>query len=82
MKRSTEPLLFRYKQGCCSPSRAGVQMKDEFRYDEDIQMAVTLEDGRWVPVIEMQDDPKKPKPITKKADIEKGDDQKDERRWR
>jgi len=57
-------------------------MKDEFRYDEDIQMAVTLEDGRWVPVIEMQDDPKKPKPITKKADIEKGDDQKDERRWR
>jgi len=57
-------------------------MNDQFRYDEGMQMAVTLENGKWIPVIEMQDDPQKPKPRTKKADIEKGDDLKDGRRWR
>jgi len=42
-------------------------------------MIMTIEDGEYIPAIEST---RYEGPITKKADLEKGDDQKDSRRWR
>lgn len=44
------------------------------RYDEDLDELVVADSGRWVPALDSTE-----KPETKKADLEKGEDQKD--RW-
>ena len=44
------------------------------RYDRDRDELLVLEGGRWIPGIDSKEPPR-----TKKADLEKSDDQKD--RW-
>jgi hypothetical protein len=44
------------------------------RYDRDRDELLVRERGRWIPAVESEEPPR-----TKKADLEKSDDQKD--RW-
>lgn len=75
MKRF-KPYLFRFKKECVSPSRAASD--DEDRYDHSLDMMMTFENGKWIPVLDAEE----PKPRTKKCDVEKGEDQKDSLMWR
>ncbi|MHB8134578.1 MAG: hypothetical protein ACYDH1_10190 [Anaerolineaceae bacterium] len=79
-----KPFLLRYAKPCLSPDR--VSINPQFEYDEIIDMV------RWLglpdhPLIIdayklslVGGGPDEP-PITKKADLEKGEDQKDRRMW-
>ena len=71
-----EPFLFRFKKEVISPSRAALKSDDE-SYNDSLDMMMVFEDGKWIFAI---DGKKKRK--TKKCDIEKGEDQKDNRIWR
>ncbi len=71
------PFLFRFKTECKSPNRVGVE--PGFYYDNKLCQVMTIENGQAVPVIESKENNG---PQTKKADIEKGEDQKDRRMWR
>lgn len=48
------------------------------RYDDEQDVLVVFEDGKYVPAIDSQ---QYHSLATKKADIEKGDDQKDTLMW-
>ena len=71
-----EPFLLRFKKEVISPSRAALNSDDE-SYNNSLDMMMVFEDGKWIFAI---DGKKKRK--TKKCDIEKGEDQKDNRIWR
>lgn len=71
-----EPFLFRFKKECVSPWRATGDVG--YEYDADLQMLMVKENGKRIPAIEST---KNQPPKTKKADIEKGEDQKDSRGW-
>lgn len=71
-----QPFLFRFKKRCTSANR--VPHNSEFYYDAELHQVVTIQDGRVIPAIEAK---KNYGPKTKKADIEKGEDQKDKRMW-
>ena len=71
-----EPFLFRFKREVVSPGRAALKNNDEV-YDDSIDMLMVLEDGKWIYAIDGKEKRK-----TKKCDIEKGEDQKDDRIWR
>lgn len=71
------PLLFRFKRECLSPRRA--KPSKDYEYDPVLQMGIIMEDGKRIAAI---DSPKCRGLVTKKADIEKSEDQKDSRRWR
>jgi hypothetical protein len=78
-----KPFLLRYAKPCVSPER--VSINPNYAYDERIDMVRWLGSPDRPPVIEAfdpenPDGPKDP-PITKKCDIEKGEDQKDRRMW-
>jgi len=75
--QSSEPFLFRFKQKCLSPNRCVPQ--DGFYYDHERAMVMTVEGGQATPAI---DSPNAKGPQTKKFDIEKGEDQKDNWMWR
>ncbi|MFX0141484.1 MAG: hypothetical protein ACFFDN_48045 [Candidatus Hodarchaeota archaeon] len=75
--KKVEPYLFRYKKECVSPRRA-VDVGD-YKYDDSLDLMLFFENGCWIPIIEIK---KPPKRRTKKADIEKGEDQKDSLMWR
>ena len=77
-----QPFLIRYAKPCLSPNR--VSANPNYLYDEDIDMVRWLGSSDHLPVIEaylLNDGPDDP-PKTKKADIEKGEDQKDRLTWR
>lgn len=72
----TRPFLFRFAQPCISPGRTRVD--PDFEYDELTDMV------RWLgsPERPLAIETKTPKPpVTKKGDIEKGEDTKDRRMW-
>jgi len=71
------PYLFRFKVECVSPNR--VPHDDGFYYDQERCQVVTVLNGKVVPAIEAET---ATGPKTKKADIEKGEDQKDRHMWR
>lgn len=71
------PFLFRFAQPCLSPERAG--KNPDYAYDESIDMVRWLGSQDCPPAIEQHG---REGPITKKEDIEKGEDQKDRRMWR
>lgn len=71
------PFLFRFAQPCLSPERAG--KNPDYAYDESIDMVRWLGSPDCPPAIEQHG---REGPITKKKDIEKGEDQKDRRMWR
>lgn len=72
----TEPFLFRFKREVVSPRHAALKNDDEL-YDESADMLMVFEDGKWIYAIDGREKRK-----TKKCDIEKGEDQKDDRIWR
>lgn len=74
MKR---PFLLRFARPCMSPGRA--PLDPEYAYDESIDMVRWLGSSDRPPAIEAHG---KRGPMTKKADIEKSDDNKDRRMWR
>lgn len=53
-------------------------MESTSRYDDEHDMLVVLENGKYVPAIDSQQHHAL---ATKKADVEKGDDQKDTLMW-
>lgn len=71
-----EPFLFRFKKEVISPSRAALKNDDE-SYNDSFDMMMVFEDGKWIFAIDGKEKRK-----TKKCDIEKGEDQKDDRIWR
>jgi hypothetical protein len=71
-----EPFLFKFKREVVSPCRYVLKNDDEL-YDEAADMLMVLEDGKWIYAIDGKE-----KRRTKKCDIEKGEDQKDDRIWR
>jgi len=71
-----EPFLFRFKKEVLSPSRAALESDDE-SYNDSLEMMMVFEDGKWIFAIDGKEKRK-----TKKCDIEKGEDQKDDRIWR
>lgn len=71
-----QPFLLRFARPCVSPGRAS--RDPDYEYDESLDMVCWLGSPDRPPVIEAET-PKPP--ITKKADIEKGEDKKDRRMW-
>jgi len=72
-----KPFLLRFAHSCVSPGRA---MPDpEYVYDESIDMVRWLGSPDNPPAIQAHG---KSGPMTKKSDVEKGDDTKDRRMWR
>jgi hypothetical protein len=71
-----KPFLFRFKKEVLSPSRAALESDDE-SYNDSLDMMMVFEDGKWIFAIDGKEKRK-----TKKCDIEKGEDQKDDRIWR
>jgi hypothetical protein len=67
-----EPYLFLFKRECLSPRRFSNESND-FRYDPFLQMCVTTEDDKVLAIESSRIQQRE----TKKADIEKGEDQKD-----
>lgn len=68
--------MFRFKKECVSPRR--VVVESDARYDESISMLTVLENGKFVAAIDSES---KRSLSTKKADIEKNEDQKDTLMW-
>lgn len=75
--KNIEPFLFRFKSCCVSPTR--VPADETCEYDTDLQMMMTTERGKRIPAIASKTYRGR---TTKKADLEKGDDQKDDLMWR
>ena len=74
---TTIPFLISFAKPCLSPGRASVDA--QYVYDEAEDMV------RWTGHIETPfaiDQAGEAGPMTKKADIEKGEDNKDRRMWR
>lgn len=72
----TTPFLFRFRQACQSPNRA--IRDDSYQYDPDVDMVIDTKLNPPAPAI---DSTRASAPETKKADVEKGEDQKDRRMW-
>jgi len=70
------PFLIRYAKPCISPGRAG---STQYSYDTDADMVRWIADPSSPFAIDASDESG---PMTKKADIEKGEDAKDRRMWR
>ena len=74
---SVVPFLLRFAKPCVSPGR--VTADSEYVYDETADMV------RWTETINKPfaiDQAGASGPMTKKADVEKGEDAKDRRMWR
>lgn len=71
-----EPFLFRFKRECQSPSR--IEPDSSYRYDLLLDMVL---DQGVIPPLPAIESTRSPGPITKKEDIEKGEDAKDRRMW-
>ena len=80
-----KPFLLRFAQPCMAPDR--VPANPKYAYDEAIDMVRWLGSPNMLTVIEAYQNPDPPDepdepPVTKKCDIEKGEDQKDRRMWK
>ena len=76
------PFLVRFAKPCMAPNR--VPQNPEYLYDENVDMMRWLGSPERLLVIDaylLSDGPQDP-PVTKKCDIEKGEDQKDRLMWR
>jgi len=76
MPAKNNPYLFRFKKECLSPKR--IKANECFYYDQRLAEVMTTEGNHAKPLIEME---KYNGAVTKKADIEKGEDQKDRWMW-
>jgi len=71
-----EPFLFRFAQPCCSPGR--IKTRANYIYDDSMDLVRWLGAPNHPLAIEASGIEG---PMTKKCDIEKGDDSKDQRMW-
>jgi len=72
----TQPFLLRFAKTCTSPTRNPSNIT--YRYDKVIDMVRWLGQSDEPLAIDVND---ATGPMTKKADIEKGEDNKDRRMW-
>lgn len=76
MKKVALPFLFRFAQPCLSPERK--QQDEQYLYDDQTDMVIWL--GHNLKPFAI-DEAGASGPMTKKRDLEKGDDAKDHRMW-
>jgi hypothetical protein len=72
--RQGKPLLFRFKKPAMNPARINAVEDEE--YDFSVDMTMIVENGVKIPAIDGS-----LRIGTKKADMEKGEDQKDSLMW-
>lgn len=74
------PFLFRFRAKCMSPKRALMDpnLNRGYQYDNDLCQVVKVVDGKRIPAISCSENSGL---VTKKRDIEKGDDDKDRWMW-
>jgi hypothetical protein len=70
------PFLLRFATKCLSPGR--YQHNENYKYDDEIDMVLWLANESFPLAI---DKAGPDGPMTKKCDLEKGDDDKDRRMW-
>jgi len=70
----SQPFLFKFKQSCSTHFKGSTTAY----YDSGLDMIIVKEIDRSIPAIQSSS---QQIPATKKADIEKGDDQKDSLMW-
>lgn len=71
-----KPFLFRFAKPCCSPGRN--TPNPEYYYDKSTELVLWSGITPHPPAIELSEVTGLP---TKKADLEKGEDNKDRRMW-
>jgi hypothetical protein len=83
---TAKPFLYRFAKPCLSPNR--VSPNSQYEYDEKTDMVRWLGSSEKPALVDLftsndyADYPTPPDPpVTKKCDIEKGEDQKDRRMW-
>jgi len=73
-----KPFLLRFVRQCTSPTRANAKINNDYQYDESMDMVRCVS----TPMKELAIDSSLSNgPTTKKADIEKGEDNKDRLMW-
>ena len=78
-KNFVAPFLLRFKQKCNTEKASLMEQLEKLKYDTLTQQMMIIEDGKSIPVVESR----KLVPLgTKKADMEKGEDQKDFWMWK
>lgn len=70
------PFLLKFARTCTSPKRANATA--DYEYDESIDMVRSATDASKTLAIDIANNTG---PMTKKADIEKGEDNKDRMMW-
>ena len=76
MTKSRTPFLLRFAQKCLSPGRH--QQNINYKYDKEKDMVLWLgHEAHPLAIDQAGEDG----PMTKKCDLEKGDDTKDRRMW-
>ena len=73
--KATKPFLMKFARTCLSPGRA--EPNTDYVYDYECDMVRHRHKVGFPAAIDLDDGG----PMTKKADIEKGDDTKDRRMW-
>lgn len=72
------PFLLKYAKCCLSPKRRDAKSEAEYEYDQSVDMVrSTITRDRPLAI----DSSATSGPMTKKADIEKGEDNKDRMMW-
>lgn len=76
-----EPLLFKYRRKCNFVKRSDVRkvMEKKYEYDKDRSVMVIVEDGKKIPLVLSNNHEVR---LTKKKDIETGEDEKDMWMWK
>ncbi len=73
-----KPFLLRFARQCTSPARANAKINSDYQYDESLDMVRCISTPKRELAI---DSNLSTGPTTKKADIEKGEDNKDRLMW-
>lgn len=73
-----KPFLLKFAKTCISPKRVNIKSDYEYEYDESVDMVRSTVDPARSLAIDLS---ASTGPMTKKADIEKGEDNKDRMIW-
>ena len=73
-----KPFLVKYAKKCVAPARGNTKSKEGYVYDNTVDMVKSVLDDNQTYAIDLTSNTG---PMTKKADIEKGEDSKDRMMW-
>lgn len=73
-----KPFLMKFAKNCVSPKRVDIKLDYEYEYDDSVDMVRSTSDPAKPLAIDIAANTG---PMTKKADIEKGEDNKDRMMW-